>query len=216
MCWVLTVFHLFHIPVRHDDSIVGVGNPADRPGSRPEWKSLSLPRTVNTKIQQPWIITLVFSVLTGPSCDCNLSSIYLLQFFLEHSLLLSACRCFYCCKRLNLIKQFPDFWKISFMLKPLLLTKLVTTYFYFVRVAFEFFLESLHCKSSSSCFISCVHCSVQNITFASIITLESFPVIWLCFLELPLPVTSQLYIAHQHFLTSWFTWCIWFSSEKES
>lgn len=71
---------------------------------RPE--SLSLLRTVNTKIQQEWMITIVF-LFSAAQAVFVVSPVFILL---------------YCCSSSDLIKPLNDFWKIWFMLKPMLKT----------------------------------------------------------------------------------------------
>lgn len=158
-------------------SAVCVDNPTVSPGFRPEWKSISLLRTVNAKIQQEWMITIVLFVRSGPSCDCNLSFIYPPQFFLELPLL-SACWRFivvgvqtlsnhfiisgksHSCCEAHVDKTCHD--KHSFTL-------------FVLHVSFSWKPYTVNHRAAVLFHAS----TAQNITFASIIILESFAVIWL-------------------------------------
>ena len=132
-------------------STVGVDNPTGGPGVRPEWNSISLLRTVNPKIQQEWIMTIVVFVLSGPSCGC-FSCIYPSRFLLEHSPP-SACWCFVVgvqtlSNHLMMSGKSHSCW--SPFCWYILSRQHIFTLF---ACEFLFFLETLRCKSYSSCFV---------------------------------------------------------------
>lgn len=145
--------HLTMMLVQTWLSTVDVDNPTVSLGFRPERKSLSLLRTVNSKIQQEWLITIVLFVLSGSSCDCNSSCIYPSQFFLEQ---LSACWCFIVVGVQTLSNHFMISGKSHSCWSPSCWQNLSRQHSFFSAcVAREFFLETLHCTSSGSCFASC-------------------------------------------------------------
>lgn len=110
------------------------------------------------------------------------------------------CMLMFCRRSSDLIKPFNDVWKISFMLKPILLIHpLTTTHFYSVCVWVPFFSWKPYAVNHTAavlCHAAAAAAAAQNITLASMLILESWAVIWLdaiLFLELQLlPVTWRL------------------------
>lgn len=149
----------------HDVYLLYVDNPTAGPGFRPEWKSLSLLRTVNIKIQQEWMITILCLFSAGQAVFVVFSFIYPSQIFLEHS----PAPCLP-----DVLLQFRPDQTIKWFLENPMLKLVTTTYSSPPRVPPPPWKPSTVNHPTAALFHPG---AAPNITFC----LENFAVIWLWF-----------------------------------
>lgn len=98
------------------------------------------------------------------------------------------CMLMFCHRSSDLITPCNDFWKISFMLKPILLIHLLTTtHFYSICMWVSFSWKPYTVNHTAAVLCHAAAAAAQNITLALMLILESWAVIWLnaiLFLEL--------------------------------